>query len=255
MKHTLTNEKRTKLLLLVAAGALLTVLAVFLWRTGLLQQCTSAEGLRAAIESYQPWSALVFFCMQLCSVIIAPIPSNLVALAGGLCFGVWQGFLMTFFAVNIASSVTFCLGRGLGRNAVQRLLQTKLPEKYQNLLHRKRDSFLIIAFLFPFFPDDILCIVASFTEISWKRFALIVLCTRHWGLLAASALGSSLFVLPSWAIPLVVVLGVGLAVLGLVYGDRVEDAIISFFHERKQARKEKRAHPDTDAGAVSPEDA
>lgn len=221
----MSKEKRTKLILLIAGGLLVTALAVFLWRTDLLARCGTAESLRDALEGFQPWSMAVFFVMQLCSVIFAPIPSNLVALAGGLSFGVWKGFFLTFFAVNLGSNITFLLGRILGRNAVQRFLGAKLPAKYLKLLRRKRDSFLILAFLFPFFPDDLLCIFASFTDISWKRFAIIVLLTRHWGLLVASALGSSLFTLPGWALPLVAVGGVALLVLGLLFGDQLEDAI------------------------------
>ncbi|MCD7918132.1 MAG: VTT domain-containing protein, partial [Clostridiales bacterium] len=138
----------------------------------------------------------------------------------------WKGFLMTFLAVNLGSNITFLLSRTIGRKAAQRMVERKLPSKYQRLLKRKGTSFLVVALLFPFFPDDMLCIMAGLTDISWKRFALIVLCTRHWGLLVSSALGSSLLTLPGWALPLLILGGVGLSLLGLLYGDRVERAIM-----------------------------
>ncbi|MCD8341250.1 MAG: VTT domain-containing protein [Clostridiales bacterium] len=143
-----------------------------------------------------------------------------------MALGLWQGFLLTFLAVNLGSSITFLLSRTIGRKAAQCLVERKLPSKYQSLLKRKGTSFLIIAFLFPFFPDDMLCIMAGLTDISWKRFALIVLCTRHWGLLVSSALGSSLLTLPGWALPLLVLAGLGLFLLGLLYGDRLERAVL-----------------------------
>ena len=38
--------------------------------------------------------------MQLASVVIAPIPSNITALAGGVLFGTWLSFFLTALAVT-----------------------------------------------------------------------------------------------------------------------------------------------------------
>lgn len=227
----MSRRRFWKIIILIIGGVLVTGLAVFLWRTDLLSRCRTAEQLRFALAEYEPWSAAVFFLLQLCGVIFAPIPSNLIALAGGLSFGVWKGFLLTFFAVNLGSSTTFLLARLVGKNAAQRLIGKKVAAKYQALLRRKRDAFLVMAFLLPFFPDDLLCIFASLTEISWKRFALIVLLTRHWGLLAASAIGASLFTLPGWALPVLSLAGVALFLLGILYGDRVEAVLMRRLHK------------------------
>ncbi len=53
--------------------------------------------------------------------------------------------------------------------------------------------FLTLAFLFPFFPDDLLCILAGLSSLSFRCFAVIVLLARPWGLLFASALGGAAF--------------------------------------------------------------
>ncbi len=211
---------------LTACALALACLAVFLWKTGLFAQLQDTRQLQETLSAYGAGAAAVFFLLQLSSVIFAPIPSNVVALAGGMALGLWKGFFLTFLAVNLSSSITFLLSRTIGRNAAQRMVARKLPSKYQRLLKRKGTSFLIIAFLFPFFPDDLLCIMAGLTDISWKRFALIVLCTRHWGLLVSSALGSSLLTLPGWALPLLTLAGIGLLLLGLLYGDRVERSLL-----------------------------
>ena len=106
-----------------------------------------------------------------------------------MLFGTWPAFLLTFGAVTAGSLLTFSLARALGQDFADRLVSKKLSEKYQDLLHAKAPVFLVLAFLFPFFPDDMLCILAGLTRLSFHRFALIVLLTRPWGLLFASALG------------------------------------------------------------------
>ncbi|MCD8141664.1 MAG: TVP38/TMEM64 family protein [Clostridiales bacterium] len=222
----MSKQRLKQILLLTACALVMLGLAVFLWKTGLFAQLRDTQQLQETLSAYGASASAAFFLLQLCSVVFAPIPSNVVALAGGMALGLWKGFLLTFLAVNLGSSITFLLSRTIGRDTAQRMVARKLPSKYQRLLKRKGTSFLIIAFLFPFFPDDLLCIMAGLTDISWKRFALIVLCTRHWGLLVSSALGSSLLTLPGWARPLLTLAGIGLFLLGILYGDRVERAVL-----------------------------
>ena len=80
---------------------LLTVLlciggGLFLWQSGFFAAAGSQESLRAYIEDFSPYSHLCFFLIQFLSVILAPIPSNISALAGGVLFGTWVSFLLTF---------------------------------------------------------------------------------------------------------------------------------------------------------------
>ena len=98
----------------------------------------------------------------------------------------------------------------------------KVSEKYLDLIRRKRDTFLLLAFLFPFFPDDILCILAGLTDVSWKRFLVLCLVARPWGLLVASAVGGSALDIPIWGMVALGVAGVAVFVFAMKYGDRVE---------------------------------
>lgn len=215
---------------LFAAILILGGLSVFLWRTDALTRLHDLEQLKDYLNSFAPWSHLIFFLLQLSSVIFAPVPSNLAAMAGGACFGLGLGFLITLLAMTAGSLFTFTFARILGRRWAQRLVSQKLPARYQALIQRKRDSFLALVFLFPFFPDDLICILAGLTDIPCKRFAVIVLLTRPWGLLAASALGASLFSFPGWALPLFGIAGLLLFAFGLKYGDIIEERILNLLH-------------------------
>lgn len=214
---------------LICGILLLAGLSFFLWKTDILSRIGDLEELKDFLNSYAPWSHLIFFLLQLSSVIIAPIPSNLAAMAGGACFGLGFGFLITFLAVTLGSLFTFSLARILGRRWVERVVSKKLSAKYLDLIQRKRDSFLALVFFFPFFPDDLICILAGLTDIPFRRFALIVLLTRHWGLLVASAVGASLFSIPTWLLPLLGIVGLLLFAFGLRYGDTIEASLLKRF--------------------------
>ena len=212
--------------LALAAGLLCAGGGVFLWRSGFFAAATSQEALRAYIQQFAPYSHLCFFLLQLLSVVLAPIPSNVTALAGGVLFGTLPAFLMTYAAVALGSVLVFALARGLGREAVNRFVGRKVSEKYREVIQSQTDIFLILAFLFPFFPDDVLCILAGLTNIPLGRFAVIVLAARPWGLLVASALGGASLSLPWWGMALIGVCGVILFLLGIKYGDRVEESVL-----------------------------
>lgn len=231
-------KKRQKLLILAAVLLLLAGGGWFLYSSGFFRAAGSLEGLRAYIDRFAPYSHLLFFLVQFLSVVLAPIPSNITAAAGGLLFGTWPAFLLTFGAVAAGSLLVFWLARTLGRDFADRLVSRKLSEKYQDVLRTKAPVFLVLAFLFPFFPDDILCILAGLTNISFRRFAAIVLLTRPWGLLFASALGGSTLGLPPWMMVPIGLGGLTLFLLGMKYGDKLEGSILGRLKERKHGETE-----------------
>ena len=197
-----------------------------LYATGFFRAAGSQEELGAYITRCAPWSQLAYFGVQLASVIIAPIPSNITAAAGAYLFGLWPSFLLTWGAVALGSAVVFGLARLLGQKFACRFVGKKLSEKYLDLIRRKRDVFLLLAFLFPFFPDDLLCILAGLTDISFRRFFLLVVLARPWGLLVACMVGSATVYIPLWGMALLGAAGLAVFLLAMKYGDKIEELII-----------------------------
>ena len=221
MKHT-----RTWLPALLLAVLLLGGSGLLLWRTGFFSSLGSLEEMRAYIARFTPFSHLFYFVIQLLGVVVAPIPSNITALAGALLFGTWPAFLLTWAAVAVGSVLVFWLARVLGQSFVDRLVSQKVSDKYLDLIRRKRDIFLFLAFLFPFFPDDLLCILAGLTDIPLKRFCILVLVARPWGLLVSCLVGGSVLNIPYWAMALIGGAGVAVFLICMKYGDRWEQKLL-----------------------------
>ena len=223
------NERTRTMILWTITVLLLGGCVLGLYLSGFFEVASSTESIKAYIGDSAPWSHLVFFFLQLVSSIVAPIPSNVTALAGGLLFGTLPAFLLTWSAVILGSLIVFSLARALGQDFVIRFVGRKLSARYLDIIRRKRDAFLFMAFLFPFFPDDILCILAGLTEISRKRFLVLCLVARPWGLLVSCAVGGSALNLPLWAMILLGVLGAAVFVLALIYGEKIEEKLMKKF--------------------------
>ena len=207
----------------------LAILGGCLWAlcaTGFFQVIGSPEQMGEYIARSAPWSHLTYFGVQILSVVIAPIPSNITAAAGAYLFGLWPSFLLTWGAVAAGSALVFALARVLGRQFAAQFVSEKLSERYLDLIRRKRDIFLLLAFLLPFFPDDILCILAGLTDISFRRFFLLVLAARPWGLLVSCMVGSATLSIPLWSMALLGIAGLTVFLLAMKYGDRVEQMVI-----------------------------
>lgn len=227
MKHLLKITSAVLVLLLCALGG------VFLWRSGFFAALSSQQALQDYISQFAPYSHLCFFLLQFLSVVLAPIPSNLSAAAGGMLFGTWPSFFLTIAAVLSASLLVFLLARALGQPFADRLVSRAISDKYLSSSGQNR-HFPHLGLSLPFFPDDLLCILAGLTAISTPRFLVIVVLTRPWGLLVASALGGATLTLPLWAMVLLGIIGVAVFLLGMKYGDRWEESILKKFRHTKE---------------------
>ena len=216
------GEKRRTILQWAVTLLLLGLLLLALYQSGFFRVLSSQERLEAYIRDSAPWSHLVFLGIQLISVILAPIPSNVTAAVGAVLFGTWPAFFLTWAAVAGGSMLVFGLARLLGQRFVESFVSRRLSDKYLDIIRRKRDVFLLLAFLFPFFPDDLICILAGVTDIPFRRFAVLVLLARPWGLLVACGVGSSAVSIPLWGMALLGLAGIAVFVLALKYGDRIE---------------------------------
>lgn len=124
-----------------------------------------AQGRRA------PW---FFFLAQVIQVIIAPIPGQAVALAGGFVFGFYHGFLLTMGGLLVGSFCAMLLGRLLGRRVVDVFVSEKLRSRFNNLISHGGYAAFFMIFLLPGLPDDAVCFMAGLSRL--KLWPLLGVC-------------------------------------------------------------------------------
>ena len=228
MKLTKSQIIWSAVLFLIIAA--LVVLYIIGKNHGWFSVFESRENLREYVSSFNGWAPVVFFALQFMQVIISPIPGNLTTVMGGLLFGFVQGFLISLLAIVLGSICAFLLGKSFGRPLVERIVSKKVVDKYLNTVSSRQRLVLILMFLLPLFPDDMLCLIAGLTAMRLRSFALVMILTRPWGLLVSSLLGAGLI---SVSIPLWgwILIGISLLViifLGIKYAPVIEERM----HER-----------------------
>jgi uncharacterized membrane protein YdjX (TVP38/TMEM64 family) len=139
----------------------------------------------------------------------------------------------------LGSLVTFVLGKIFGKKLVVWMVGEEKTEKYAEMLNDKGRFAFVMMMLFPGFPDDILCLVAGVTAMSYKFFITSIVITRPVMIAVYSYFGSG-HIIPfsGWGIPVwiaIFCLGVLLFLLINRYKDKLT------FRRRVQSVKRKKS--------------
>jgi len=139
---------------------------------------STLESIQSFLLQFGVWTPLAFFMLQLLQIIIAPIPGGTVGLVGGALFGTFWGFVLSIAGTLIGSSIVFLLSKRFGRPFVLKFVSSHHIERYDHIEESKLNAVLFAIFLFPLFPDDILCFIAGLSTMKFKTFAIIAILGR-----------------------------------------------------------------------------
>lgn len=117
----------------------------------------------------------VLFTTLLC---FAPGGSSTFIALGVVLYGpTWQTFLLVFTGVIASSLAMDLLGRFGGAALIRKLFGEEDYNKGMKLIQEKGIVYLPFMYLFPVFPDDLLCCLAGMSKIKlWYHLLIITLC-------------------------------------------------------------------------------
>lgn len=155
----------------------LIFIAIYFYQTGVFD---SLQSLQEFVGQAVFWAPFLFILIQILQVVIPILPGGISLAAGVLLFGPLIGFLYNYIGICIGSLILFWLGRQYGKPLVLRLINGKTYYKYIHWLDNQKrfDRLFTVAIFLPIAPDDALCLMASLTKISLKKFTWIILLAK-----------------------------------------------------------------------------
>lgn len=169
------------------------VLIIYAYQHGIFRSTTS---LQRFIQQFGEYAVVIFILLQIIQVIIPILPGGISSVAGLLMFGNGWGLLYSCIGLIIGEAIGFLLVRYYGVSFVQLILSPKKYQKFDQLLTQKTKDIkkvLYLTMLIPFAPDDLVCLVAGLTKISFKEYIQIVLLLKPWSVGAYSLIMLYLF--------------------------------------------------------------
>lgn len=189
-----------KLFLLTIAIVAIALVGLYLLSiTGFYQKISSVEQLREYISSFGSFAIVLFIIIQFSQVVFLPIPSFITVGAGVLLFGPLKGALFSCVGIITGSLVAYFIGRVFGYKVAKWLVGEDSLKKGLKLVKGKDVALLTFMFLFPFFPDDVLCFVAGLTTMTPIYFMVMIVVVRIITVFATSySMNNSIIPYDTW---------------------------------------------------------
>ncbi|MBO0431101.1 VTT domain-containing protein [Enterococcus sp. DIV0660C] len=148
-------------------------LTVYFINLGVFKDINALRGLVGQSVILGP---IIFILIQILQVVIPIIPGGISTAAGVLIFGPYAGFVYNYVGICIGSVIIFLLGRRYGKPFILSLISDKTYNKYIGWLDNQSrfEKLFALAIFLPVAPDDALCLMAGLTNISVKKFSLII---------------------------------------------------------------------------------
>lgn len=181
------------------------------------------EAVIALVRSTGEWGMLVFVLIQFLQVVVLPLPAVVCYVPGAVIWSPLTATLLASAGVIAGSFFCYFLGRKFGRKALVWLAGKDAAEKYADYIGNRSKGIFLIMQILPFFPDDVLCIIAAYCFLG----------------------NGSIIPFSGWGIPVwlaIIAVFATLAVLSFKYQKRFEDWLFSKFSRKKgKLKKEEKA--------------
>ena len=135
-------------------------------------------------------SEWLFILIQVLQVVIAPIPGQAAAFAGGFIFGFWKGWALTTLGLVIGSLIAMSLARLLGISLVRKVVPDSIIQRFDSVISDGGYMTFFMIFLLPALPDDAVCFLAGLTKLKLLPLSVVCLLGRAPGMAVLSLTGA-----------------------------------------------------------------
>lgn len=157
----------------------IAVLTLYILKiTGILNKISTITALRNYVASFGSLATIIYIIVNFLQVIILPIPGFVSVLSGVALFGPLKASIYSLIGILLGSFVAFFIGRVFGYKVVKWLIGEETTKTWLTKIKNKDKIILSFMFLFPFFPDDVLCFVAGLSSMSTLYYAVMILICR-----------------------------------------------------------------------------
>lgn len=182
MESTRKRKINLKRLFILLFGIVLfaSLLVGLYFGLGLNQSFENEESLKAYLSQYGTGFGvkLIYIMLHFIQTTILPISNLPTIIAGTYLFGRFETAILTNIGVLIGSVTSFTFGRLFGKKAVYWIVDKDVVDHYLDLIKKKEKVAIFAMLLLPGFPDDIICILAGMTYVSWPYFLITISITR-----------------------------------------------------------------------------
>lgn len=165
--------------------AIITLLFVIL---KILNLDIDSKDIQTYVNSFGKLAPIIYIII-FALVPLTLFPDSIIAIAGGLIFGLVKGYIYTAIGAILGATLSFYISRKLGRNFVKKLTKEKL-DNVEEMINSNGFFIIFMLRLIPLFPFDIISYGAGLTSVKYKDFILATFLGTIPGILVFTNIGA-----------------------------------------------------------------
>ena len=163
---------------------------LYFFRSDLLENFKSLEGITAFLEKYHRESIFVYIAIQVLQIIISVIPGQAIQIAAGLLYGFIPALIYSIIGAALGTTLSFYIARLLGKGAVELFVKPETIDEYMVRLNSKKAyASVFFLYLIPGLPKDVISYVAGISQMRYKAFLILSLAGRLPAMAASILIG------------------------------------------------------------------
>ncbi len=196
----MSRKSKIKILrILLAIITVAIIIGVIIYLVPVMQNLSTVEGQKAfrnKVNDSGFIGLLMLFGLQVAQIFLIILPGEPIEILAGMCYGGWGGLLFITVSVFILTTAIFFMVRKLGRRFVYDICDEEKVKKIENSKlfknPKKIEWIMIILFIIPGTPKDLLVYIAGLLPIKPLRFILISTFARLPSVVSSTFAGNTL---------------------------------------------------------------
>jgi len=193
-------KKKSKMLkVLITVLAIVVLVGIIVYLFPIVKNLIKPEGrieFKEKIDELGILGVLLLFALQLAQIFLIIIPGEPIEILAGMCYGTIGGLIfITISSAIITTIIIFLVGK-LGRKFVYEFFSKERIDKIENSKMFKNPKrlewIMIILFLIPGTPKDLIVYIAALLPINPYRFIIISSIARFPSVISSTLAGAKL---------------------------------------------------------------
>ena len=193
----ISKAKIIKLIALILIVSMLLIATIYM--IPIMKEIKTPEGqaqFKEKITNSGITGVLTLFGLELAQVVLAILPGEPIEILAGICFGQIWGTIFLIVSVFIVTCLIYFLVKKFGRDFIYEFFPKEKVNKLENSKlfkdEKKIELVMIILFLIPGTPKDLLVYIGALLPMKSSRFIAISTVLRFPSIISSTLLGDNI---------------------------------------------------------------
>lgn len=193
----INKAKMLKIIALILIVAILIIATIYMMP--IIKEINTVEGqaqFKEKITQSGITGVLILFGLELAQVVLAILPGEPIEILAGICFGPIWGTIFLMVSVFIITCIIYFLVKKYGRSFIYEFFPKEKVSKLENSKlfkdEKKIELVMMILFLIPGTPKDLLVYIGGLLPIKSSRFILISTLLRFPSIVSSTIAGDNI---------------------------------------------------------------